>query len=311
MVIMAKGQSVDYADYHKEVIRCEELISENKISQAREVLKTLFSEFDFVFLREYQVATELSVYDGDHDSAFELLRSGILHGWTIKQMKKSKNLRPLRKDARWDRLAADYDSLRDIYMSQLNLPLRKEAHKMLKKDQKIALRAFLKISEKKRIKFALKKFKPYSEGVLIRLNKMLNEYGYPGEKLIGNSWWTSVNLSHHNSFDREYTLNDTLYLNLRPQLYRALERGQLHPKEFAIIEDWRNAAIHQHQSSLFGFLGKIPDESTLMAVNQNREKLGVRSIELRNKLLDIEKETGLNLYIPKGWQKGKITVANK
>ena len=90
-----------------------------------------------------------------------------------------------------------------------------------------------------------------------------------------------------------------------------MARGELHPKDFAIIEDWRNASIHQYESSLYGYLGKMRNDENLTTVNQNREKLGLRSIELRNMLLDVEKETGLNLYLPKDWQKGEITVGSK
>jgi len=310
-VICLKAQTYNYNTYHQKVIRCEQLISKKKISKARQSLDSLFEEFDFVFLREHKLVTELSIFESDYESAFRFLRYGILSGWSIKSIEKNRSLKPLRKDPRWDMMKDDYDSLRKIYWSKLNIPLRNEAQEMLKNDQKLALRNFLTIGEKNKIKYAHKKFIPYSEGVLARLDKILTEHGYPGEKLIGNSWWTSVNLSHHNSLDPEYTLEDTLYLNLRPKLENALVKGELHPKEFAIIEDWRNASIHHHESSLHGFLGKIPNNSELMIVNQNRAKMGIRSIELRNSLLEIEKELGLNLYLPKGWQKGKITVANK
>lgn len=308
--IYTYGQA-DYDRYHKELTRCEQLIAERKIGEARRSLDSLFDRFDFVFLREYKLATELSIYEQDYESAFRFLRSGILSGWSMKDIKKNKSLKPLQNDPRWTGVEIEYDSLHKIYWSNLNLPLRKEAHEMLKADQKIALRVLFRIGEKSKVKYALKKFAPHSEKVLVRLHNILIEQGYPGEKLIGNSWWTSVNLSHHNSIYTGYTLKDTLYLNLRPGLLEAMARGELHPKEFAIIEDWRNASIHQHSTSLYGFLGKIPSRSELVKVNQNREKLGLRSIDLRNKLLDIEKETGLNLYLPKGWHKGKITVAKQ
>lgn len=300
-----------YHTYHQQVIRSEELISEKKIGEARQSLDSLFQAYDFVFLREYQLATELSLYQEDYDAAFELLRLGVLNGWSMQSMKKSKSLKPLRKDPRWDTLTSDYDSLREVYKAKLKIELRKEAHEMLKGDQKIALKVFLIIGEKSKTKYASKKFKPYSEEVMTRLYAILDEHGYPGEKLIGNSWWTSVNLSHHNSFDREYTLKDTLYVNLRPKLEKALQKGELHPKDYAIMEDWRNATLTGHETSLYGFLGKIPDDSTLAKVNENRAKLGLKSIQLRNQLLTIEKESGLNLHLPKGWQKGEIVVNSK
>ena len=127
---------------------------------------------------------------------------------------------------------------------------------------------------------------------------------------MGNDWWVSVILSHHNSISTEYNSKDSIYLDLRPKLIEAIERGELHPYEFAIIEDWRSASLYQHKSTSYGFLGVVPDSSTLEKANVNRDAIGLRSIQLRNDLIDVEQSTGLNLYLPKGWQKGKITVVN-
>lgn len=303
------GQS-NYHEYHKEVLRCEQLIAEHKFKKAIYVLDSLFNRFDFIFQRECKLATELSVYEHDDESALRFLRLGILSGWTIKDIKKNKRLKKLHDDPEWTNLKTEYDSLHKVYWSRINIPLRQEAQELFKKDQKIAIRVLFRIGEKNKIKYALKKFAPHSENTMIQLKDILIKHGYPGEKLIGNSWWVSVNLSHHNSIYTEYTQKDTLYPSLRPELLKSIERGELHPKDFAIIEDWRNASLYQHESSLNGFLGKIPDNSALEIVNQNRNKIGLRSIGLRNTLLDIEEETGLNLYLPKGWHKGKITVAN-
>lgn len=44
---------------------------------------------------------------------------------------------------------------------------------------------------------------------------------------------------------------------------------------------------------------KIPDGSVLEEVDDNRAEIGMRIIELRNNLIDVEKETGLNLIYQK------------
>ena len=282
----------------------------NKFKEAIDSLDSLFNHFEFVFLRDCKLATELSAFEQDSKSGFRFLRLGILHGWTLKGIKKNRKLSFLYRDPQWNNVESEYDSLHKRYLAKLNTPLRHQVHEMYKKDQKKVLGALFRIGEKNQIKYAEKKFAPHSEKQLAQLNKILIEQGYPGEKLIGNKWWFSVILSHHNSISTAYTLKDTIYLNLRPKLMKAIEKGELHPYEFAIIEDWRTAALYQHKLTSYGFLGVIPDNSTLEKVNQNRDKMGLRSTELRNALIEIEKETELNLYLPNGWQKGKIIVAN-
>lgn len=141
--------------------------------------------------------------------------------------------------------------------------------------------------------------------------QILASYGYPGEQLIGNDFWGSVMLSHHNSISVNYNSKDTLYTQLKPRLIEAFKRGEVSPYELAVIEDWRTAALSGHSLSSFGFLGAIPNDAVLETVNKNRATIGLRNSKLRNSLIKIEEETGMNLYLPKGWQKGTITVAEK
>lgn len=89
----------------------------------------------------------------------------------------------------------------------------------------------------------------------------------------------------------------------------AIEKGQLSPYVLATFEDWRTAALNEHNLTTYRFLGKIQDKSVLENVNKNRNEIGIRSIALRNSLVNIEEETKMNLYLQKDWQKGKIIVS--
>ncbi len=301
----------NYLNYHSKVIECEQLIVEGKHTSAINMFDSLFKQFDFLFLKDIKVATELSAYENDYKSGLEFTRLGIKAGWTLKSINKSKNLQSLKEYSEWSKIVSAYDSLHKIYLSKLNFRLKEQVHEMFKNDQKKALGAFIRIGQKSKRRYSERKFAPHSEEQLEHLNQILDEQGYPGEQLIGNDWWVSVILSHHNSISKEYNQNDTLYLNIRPRLIRAIEKGELHPYEFATIEDWRTAAMNNHDSTSYGFLGKMKDELMLEKADLNRNEIGLRSIALRNDLLEIEKATGLNLYLPKGWQNGKITIANK
>ena len=220
-------------------------------------------------------------------------------------------MRSLREQREWAEVISEYDSLHEIYLSGLNLEVKEQVHEMFKKDQKKALGALFRIGQKSKRRYSEKKFAPHSEQQLEELEHIIDTYGYPGERLIGNDLWGSVILSHHNSISVNYNSKDTIYDQLRPKLLKALEKGEISPYEFAQIEDWRTAALNDHELTSFGFLGTIPDHEVLETVNKNRANIGLRSIGLRNKLIDVEKETGINLYLPKGWQNEKISVADE
>jgi len=188
--------------------------------------------------------------------------------------------------------------------------VRDQIHSMFKKDQCKALGAFLRIGEKAQKRYAEKKFAPHSEKQMAELDTVIEQFGYPEEQLIGNNMWASVILSHHNSISKAYNSGDTLYINLRPKLLEAIALGALSPYVFATIEDWRTVSLHQYNMTTYGYLGNILNQKELETVNKNRSKIGIRSIKLRNALLDVEQKTGMNLHIKKDWRKGKISVSD-
>jgi hypothetical protein len=264
-----------------------------------------------LFLRDIKVATKLSAFEKDYKSGLKFIRLGIKAGWTLESINKNENLRSLTEQRGWAKIMSAYDSLHKIYLSRLNFQVKEQVHEMFKKDQKKAFGAFIRIGQKSKRRYSEKKFAPHSEHQLEKLEQILNEYGYPGEQLIGNNLWGSVILSHHNSISVSYNSKDTLYAHLKPKLLNALKQGEISPYELAQIEDWRIAALNDHELTSYGFLGTIPDDSALDIVNKNRTEIGLRSIDLRNNLIDVENETGMDLHLPKGWQNGKITVANR
>ncbi len=304
------GQA-NYLHYHNEVIKGEQLVAARKFKAAIVHFDALFDRFDFVFLRDCKLAAQLCAFVQDKESGVRFLSLGISSGWSLKEIKKNDMLRFLEGDPKWESLQLAYDSLHRQYLKGLNSSLKKQVHVMFKKDQRKAIGALFRIGQKAKDKYAEKKFAPHSEKQLLRLNEILDRYGYPGERLIGNSWKASVILSHHNSISKEFNSKDVLYANIKPKLINALKNGEVSPYALATIEDWRTTVLSGHESTSYGFLGGIPNDFILETVNENRRQIGLRSIELRNALIDLEKETGLKLYLPKDWQNGKIRVAGK
>lgn len=301
----------NYLNYHSIVIECEQLIVDGKYTSAINKFDSLFKQFNFLFLRDIKVATELSVFEKDYKSGLKFTKLGIKAGWTRKSINKNDNLRPLQEHREWAHITSNYDSLHTIYLSRVNFRVKEQVHEMFKKDQQKALGALLRIGQKSKRRYSEKKFAPHSEKQLRKFEQILHNYGYPGERLIGNNVWGSVILSHHNSISVNYNSKDTLYAQLQPKLLNAWEKGELSPYELAQIEDWRIAALNEHKLTSYGFIGTIPDEIILETINKNRAKIGLRSIGLRNNLIDVENETGINLFLPKGWQSGKIKIKEK
>ena len=298
----------DYTLYHIQILKAEQQIASENFKEALIIYESAFNDYDFVFLRDYQRATQLAFFLNEHQKTDLLLRSAIKSGWSLKSIKKNKFLAEYRKTDNWKSLKKDYDSLRNLYEKRINLPLRERVKKMFSKDQGKALGALFTFSSKAQDRYAESKFAPHSIDQMHEFAEIMDSHGYPGERLIGNSIWMSTILSHHNSISQEFVERDTLYPSLRPHLFHSLKNGQISPFEMALIDDWYLGVKSGRTSTGYGILNP-PERENLNESNELREQIYMRSIELRNRLVEIENETGIDFYLQgEPWVEGKIEV---
>lgn len=307
-LFILQAQQADYLTYHNSIRQAEELIAVRKFTDALSVYEELLSQYDFVFLRDCKVATQLALYKNQEDRAFRFLERGIKHGWQLKAIKKEKFLRPLLKKNRWQAIEQQYPSLHTFYWQRLNIPLRNTVQQLFKKDQKMALGALFRIGQRAQDKYAERKFLPHSKQQLFKLDSILQVYGYPGEQLIGNNYWAETILSHHNSISQQQVQQDTLYTFLKPKLLIALRKGQISPFEFALIDNWKISVGSGWKEKSYGFLSDDMTAEETQRANEMRKQLGLRSLQTRNALIDIQQETGMDFQLPERPGKNKKIV---
>lgn len=287
----------DFRLYHQRIVKAEELIAGEYYSEALSVYGETFSTSEFIFLRDCKVAAQVALHLGDVQKSFEYLRLGIRLGWDLRAIRKNNFLQPLQKDQQWKQVLNHYDSLHAIYQSRLNHELRMEVHKMFKKDQWKAIGALFTFGPKAQDRYAERKFAPNNEKQVARLMEILDSSGYPGEKLIGNNYWMMTILSHHNSISETYCQKDTMYTYLQPRLLSAIHKGEMSPFEYAIIDNWFITVGSGHTQKSYGYLDGLT-EAELAEANMMRSLIGLRRVETRNRLIDIQQQTGMNFYLP-------------
>ncbi|MCA0931409.1 hypothetical protein LCM02_03020 [Lutimonas saemankumensis] len=297
---------LNYMEYHNAINHAEQFVSDERYEEALIKYVEVFNTYDFVFLRDFKVAAQLAFYLDKKSMVVDIIQEGFKSGWKLKSLKKNTFLSELKKEPEWKELEESYDELHEIYLSKIDPTLRMKVHKMFKQDQKKALGALLRIGDKSQVKYAEKKFAPHSERQMLTLLDVLNSYGYPGEKIIGNDFWVSTIISHHNSISEDYARKDTLYPHVRPLLKKSLKKGEISPYELALIDDWYMATMNDHSEAGYGFI-EGADQSSLRKTDQLREKIGLRSVELRNRLVEVEIKSGMNFYLP-DWTDGKIEI---
>ena len=303
-----KAKNKDYVHYYKQATKAESLIVSEKFMAALLIYEELFSQYDFIFLREYQVATQLSVYLKDKERVIKYLEHGISSGWQLKAIKSHKNLMDLLNAKDWKRLKGRYKLLRKSYEAKLNHELRKQVKKMFSKDQWKAFGALFKFSSDKQDKYAENKFAPHSEQQLKQAAEIFDNYAYPGEKLIGNNYWMSTILSHHNSISKAYAEKDQWYPNIKSSLKHFIKKGEMSPYEYALIDEWYLSTKSIKNEAYYGIITP-PNKTELQKVNKLRAAIYLRPIEIRNGLVEIEQKTAMDFYLPgEPWIKGKIEI---
>ena len=305
-LLMSQNAEGGYQSYHQKIIEAEKLIVDHQYSEALVIYNQVFANYDFVFLRDYKVAVQLALKSSDYEAAMEYVKAAARNGWTLKSMNKVDYLVELRERPEWKAFEEVYPDLHQVYKTRINHELRERVHEMFKKDQWMALGALFRIGDKAQQRYGDRKFAPHSINQLENLIKILNEHGYPGERLVGNNFWMSTVLSHHNSVSDGFVKNDTLYNYVKPMLREAVDAGYMSPYEYALIADWRIAVMTDRAGPGYGFLNR-PKVSQLEETNKLRAAIGLRTVQLRNQLVEIEEETGLNMYLP-DWIKGEIEI---
>lgn len=300
-------QQSNYLNYHKKVIEIENHAVAKEYDAALAGYEKLFHSYDFVFLRDYQVASQMALLVGNQQLAKKYIELGISNGWSLKSIKKNKFVKSHLDASAWKEIKSNHKILAAKRTEQLNQSLRLQVHQMFKRDQKMAIGAWFRLGDKAQERYGDEKFAPHSRRQMAELKEILAKHGYPGEQLIGNHYWMSTVVSHHNSVSKKHVTHDTLFQALKPRLLDALKLGEISPFELALMEDWRTAVLSDHNRTTHGFVGAVQPGLGVVKVNENRAAIGLRSVELRNKLVDVEEETGMKLYLFGGpWQPGKI-----
>ncbi|MBC3788326.1 hypothetical protein [Spirosoma utsteinense] len=303
----ASGEA-NYIDYHKTIAQAQKRIAHQDYQEALNLYEQVFNSYRFVFLKDYKVATQLALQVGKQEKAFIYLRKAMAAGWKLKEVKKVEFLKKLQSTPQWGRLEKQQDSLQSVYQKSGSRELRSIVKRMFNKDQRKAFLALFTFSSKRQDRYAEKRFAPHSEKQLGELGRIINTYGYPGEKLIHNGYWASVILSHHNSISTVYNLKDTLYPAIRPKLLKALESGEISADEFVRIDDWYVASTGNSQEKQFGHLSRSMTHKELEKVNQLRDEIGISSVETVNSLIDLQSQTGMNFYFPSDLGKKQLIV---
>lgn len=297
-ILSASGPS-NYLSYHQAITRAEECIAKRQFAQSLTIYRQLSDEYPFIFLRDCKVAAQIAAHINDHDNLFFFLEIGMRNGWTFKEISKNQHFDKIKADKRWNYLKDHQSTFNAIFFQRLNPSMRAEMKKMFGEDQKRALRVALTPVRKWKERYTNRVFVRNNRIQVRRINDLIDRFGYPGEKIIGDKSWATVIISHNE--------HDTIYQELRPKLYKAFEHGEISAIDLAIIETWRASVNTAWKDKAFVVHESTIGDAEALHADSLRQSIGLRNINLNNLLIQMQKELKMNFYLSP-FHGGLITI---
>jgi hypothetical protein len=286
---IALAQRYSYLDYHTQIVKAEQHIVNRQFNESLDIYLRLSEKYEHIFLRDIKVAAQLSAYTNDAKKLFFFLDKGLRKGWSLKDIRKHSHINKFKSGKQWRTLEDNEENYEKRFNESINLHLRREMKEMFIEDQKRALRVALTPGRKWRDRYTNKKFVPNNRRQVRSISEIIDQHGYPGEKIIGDKSWATVIISHNE--------HDTIYKELRPKLYKAFDRGELSAIDLAIIETWRVTVESNRKDRGFLIWNDEVSKDQAMRADSLRTTIGLRNVELNNKLIAMEKELKMNFYL--------------
>ena len=289
-------QKSNYLEYHTKFKQIEELIVNENFSEAEFRLIELFEEYEVKFVKDYIIASQVSILNKNKNLAIKYIVHSIRNGVKIECIKSIKLLSQELTSNDWLKIEEEYKDSRKRYLKKINLDLYQEFHKRFQEEQNSRRKDYYKSTV-------------YSN--FNRIIELLNKHGFVGEKLIGID-----NQNFARSISECDLGNSKIIVTLlhydypiseigEEKLIDAIKEGNLHPREFATIysyEENKQSVLYKKSTKKylplteynfnFPFGSKIDN---LEKVNSDRAKFGICKYEVDEMKEKIIKRYGIKL----------------
>ena len=277
--------SQNFKQYNQFVNKAELTIIDSNYIKALYFYQKAFGSVNFPFASDYYNALLCATFTNNYDLAFEYMYKLIHKGIKYEKFAQNKYLKPLQNDERWNDFKNYYDKNRDTIVAGFNQELKIEFQEMLERDQAIN-RAGKNNSS---LKY---KFDSTIYANIVRIKEIIDLYGFPTEEMLGiddfyDSPFNNVLVFHYFQLCSKKNENDLL--EIFPILINAVKRNKLNYKKFfgyladnSINEYASNIAYVIDTNIVFFNI----DRNSVAIINENRNLLGIETIDESRKKVD-------------------------
>ncbi|MBA3829846.1 MAG: hypothetical protein H0X33_12980 [Taibaiella sp.] len=252
LILCGKNDSfsqINYINYHKEVIKAEDLFLQGQINSSLKYYTDIFKRFEKPFAKDCYIALQLACMQNDTNKATFFFKKSFESGINWSSLKFSSYIYTLLKNnfSYSEKISQLYKTGREKYLKNINWSLRDSIINLLKKDWYF----------KKNHSWTNKtdRYPKYVQALdenIVKLELLSKRYGFPGEHMIGikdpeldtcdpSFFWRLSSLSSLILFHHRCG-----YGLMEQELKKALIDGELNPREFALIYEFSYADYKEY-----------------------------------------------------------------
>ena len=226
--------SQNYIEYHKKFSAIEELIVNEQFQRAEDSIIQLFSLYDPPYLREVDIAIQICALNRSYENTAVLIELAFKKGAELASMKTKPVLQDFIKTTKWLELTENYPKYRKVHFNSIDSVLRDN---------------FRARFEKEEVSRGTDSFAGIVENNFYHIVKIINLIGcFPGEKVVGvqqlgDYMFGDFGTGYYSYDNSKVTVTllhyQLAFSSLEKELLRAVEQGNLHPYDYAMIYDFQ------------------------------------------------------------------------
>ena len=273
-------------NYYQEVYRAEEAYYQKNYQQVFDILTDLSSTCDLLNQRgvyELSKFAESAAIIGEEDKAIEILQELILRGTTLDQIKGNESYTTLLQSKAWKEVEYNYDSLRTIHLQKVNVDLRQEISDMIHADQRE--RRLLRTTTNKDSLWKIINRTDFINE--IKFKKIIADYGYPNESIIGGYSIDNQNINpgillfHFDDYDYWAAI-----------LRELIEKGEAPPQSLGTFVDSYQRRVDTPKRFIYGIYDNS-SEADIMDFDQldeRRMSIGLRPRVVKKRIDSLKRK---------------------
>lgn len=310
-----KGLGKNYIQYHQEIIQAEKYFLDGQPKLAIKEYKKIFTSWPKPFAKDCFIALQVACMINDTSSAYgffiKCFETGVLWETVCKAPLTSEVLNNNSKYK--SRISGEYEQYRRIYQKSLDTLYRQQILSMIEHEY-----YFRRRSDNNETITA--EWMRVEDSNMAELVKIIPIKGFPGEKRIGirdDQLQIDKDLSESilmlSSIPAHmFYHNRCGYQFLKNELMKAVENGELHPREYALMYEWSHVYFirknwddkYHHYTCVNDvwekryniYLEPLYYSKDIAKVNMHRAEIGICSIEHDRRKRAFMRENRILLY---------------